>query len=89
MPRYQVLLVDDNAMVRRIVRHVLEKDPELNICGEADDGFEAMDKAKLVEARHRCTRLLDATYEWLSHCVASPGCATRCMPNFIYSLWKS
>jgi DNA-binding NarL/FixJ family response regulator len=49
MPKYRVMLVDDNPMVRRIVRQVLEKDPELNICAEADDGFEAMDKAKLLE----------------------------------------
>jgi len=49
MPKYRVLLVDDNPMVRRIVRQVLEKDPKLHICGEADDGFEAMEKAKLLE----------------------------------------
>jgi DNA-binding NarL/FixJ family response regulator len=49
MPRYQVLLVDDNPVVRQIVKQVLEKDPELEICGEADDGFEALDKAKLLQ----------------------------------------
>jgi DNA-binding NarL/FixJ family response regulator len=49
MPRYQVLLVDDNPVVRKIVKQVLEKDPELEICGEADDGFEALDKAKLLQ----------------------------------------
>jgi two-component system nitrate/nitrite response regulator NarL len=49
MPKYQVLLVDDNPVVRQIVKQVLEKDPELKICGEADDGFEALDKAKFLQ----------------------------------------
>jgi DNA-binding NarL/FixJ family response regulator len=49
MARYQVLLVDDNTVVRRIVRQVLEKESQLRICGEADDGKEALDKAKLLQ----------------------------------------
>jgi DNA-binding NarL/FixJ family response regulator len=49
MATYQVLLVDDNPIVRRIIRQVLEKDAELQICGEADDGSEALDKAKLLQ----------------------------------------
>ena len=49
MAKYQVLLVDDNPLVRRIVREVLEKEPELTICGEADDGVEALDKAKQLQ----------------------------------------
>ena len=43
MARYQVLLVDDNPVVRRIVRQVLEKESQLRICGQADDGKEAVD----------------------------------------------
>jgi DNA-binding NarL/FixJ family response regulator len=49
MARYQVLLVDDNPVVRRIVRQVLEKESQLRICGEADDGKEALDKAKILQ----------------------------------------
>ena len=49
MSKYQVLLVDDNPVVRRIVREVLEKEADLRICGEADDGIEALDKAKLLQ----------------------------------------
>jgi DNA-binding NarL/FixJ family response regulator len=49
MARYQVLLVDDNPVVRQIVRQVLEKESELRICGEADDGKEAVHKAKLLQ----------------------------------------
>ena len=47
--KYQVLLVDDNPVVRRIIRQVLEKESDLTICGEADDGSEALDKAKLLK----------------------------------------
>ena len=50
MSKYQVLLVDDNPVVRRIVREVLEKEADLRICGEADDGIEALDKARLSSA---------------------------------------
>jgi DNA-binding NarL/FixJ family response regulator len=49
MARYQVLLVDDNPVARRVVRQVLEKESQLRICGEADDGREALDKAKLLQ----------------------------------------
>jgi DNA-binding NarL/FixJ family response regulator len=49
MARYQVLLVDDNPVVRQIVRQILEKEAQLRICGEADDGKEALDKAKLLQ----------------------------------------
>lgn len=49
MPKYQVLLVDDNPVVRRIVRQVLEKESTLTICGEASDGGEAIDKATSLQ----------------------------------------
>jgi DNA-binding NarL/FixJ family response regulator len=49
MNRYQVLLVDDNPVVRQIVRQILEKESQLRICGEANDGKEALDKAKVLQ----------------------------------------
>jgi DNA-binding NarL/FixJ family response regulator len=49
MARYEVLLVDDNPVVRQIVRQILEKESQLRICGEADDGKEALEKAKLLQ----------------------------------------
>src|SRR5437868_5943048 len=36
-------------MVRQLVRQVLERDSELEICGEADDGIEALNKAELLQ----------------------------------------
>jgi DNA-binding NarL/FixJ family response regulator len=49
MTKYQESLVDDNPVVRQIVRQILEKEPQLRICGEADDGKEALEKAKLLQ----------------------------------------
>lgn len=44
-----VLVVDDNPYVRAGLRHLLEKDAELQVCGEAANGVEAIRKA--VEQR--------------------------------------
>ncbi len=43
----KILLADDNEMIRRIVRRVLEARPELEVCGEASDGQEAIDMVKV------------------------------------------
>jgi DNA-binding NarL/FixJ family response regulator len=47
--KYKMLLVDDNPVVRRVVRQVLEKKSGLTICGEAEDGRVAIEKAKLLQ----------------------------------------
>jgi len=41
MPR-RILIADDSAAIRRIVRSHLEKSPDLEICGEAADGEQAI-----------------------------------------------
>ncbi|HEY0702130.1 MAG TPA: response regulator transcription factor, partial [Candidatus Acidoferrales bacterium] len=40
-----VLIVDDNIQLRRVIRVQLEA-AGLEVCGEAVDGFEAIDKAR-------------------------------------------
>lgn len=40
----RILLVDDNELVRRSVRLLLGKDPRWEVCGEAQNGYEAVDK---------------------------------------------
>jgi len=40
-----VLLVDDNKAVRKFLRSYLESEPGIEICGEACDGNDAVDKA--------------------------------------------
>ena len=38
-----VLVVDDSAVMRRILATVLEKDPEINVIGFASNGLEAIE----------------------------------------------
>jgi len=40
-----VLVVDDHAFIRRGVRSILEPFPEWQLCGEAENGQEAIEKA--------------------------------------------
>ena len=43
---HTVLIVDDNAVVRRLVRACIERDRDWDICGEADNGKVAVEKVK-------------------------------------------
>jgi DNA-binding NarL/FixJ family response regulator len=43
----KILLVDDSAPVRAAIRRLLSERPEWNICAEAGDGEEAVEKARL------------------------------------------
>jgi len=45
----RVLIVDDNIYVRDLVQTFLKHAPEIEICGEAIDGAEAIEKAKQLE----------------------------------------
>jgi two-component system, NarL family, response regulator LiaR len=40
----RVLLVDDNALTRGLIRAFLESQPQVEVCGEASDGAEALEK---------------------------------------------
>jgi DNA-binding NarL/FixJ family response regulator len=43
-----VLIVDDNAAIRMAMRSFLEEQPELEVCGEAVNGRNAIEKASLL-----------------------------------------
>jgi DNA-binding NarL/FixJ family response regulator len=45
MSRKKVLLVDDNATVRKAVRPLFDSHPKFVVCGEAEHGREALEKA--------------------------------------------
>jgi two-component system chemotaxis response regulator CheB len=45
-PRIRVLIVDDSALVRRILSEVLSADPALEVVGTASDAYVARDKIK-------------------------------------------
>jgi DNA-binding NarL/FixJ family response regulator len=41
-----ILIVDDNAIIRRSLRRILESVNDWQVCGEAVDGFDGIEKAK-------------------------------------------
>ena len=45
MSRKKVLLVDDNATVRKAVRPLFDSHPKFVVCGEGEHGREAVEKA--------------------------------------------
>jgi DNA-binding NarL/FixJ family response regulator len=47
--RRRVLLVDDNAAVRSMVRRLFEWEPDFEISGEAADGRDAVEKVEILK----------------------------------------
>jgi CheY-like chemotaxis protein len=47
--RKRILIADDHAMLRRGVRNTLQSQPEFEICGEAVDGQDAVEKVKQLQ----------------------------------------
>jgi PleD family two-component response regulator len=43
---HQVLIVDDQALVRAGFKMILESEPEIEIVGEAEDGLQAVEAAR-------------------------------------------
>jgi len=46
MSAIQILIVDDHELFRRTTRSFLESQPDWQVCGEAGDGIEAIEKAR-------------------------------------------
>jgi DNA-binding NarL/FixJ family response regulator len=53
---YSVLIVDDNALVRKTLRNWIERESVWHVCGEAKDGKTAVEK---VEQLHPDIVILD------------------------------
>ena len=49
MPTKRVLVADDNAVVRSFVRQLFESQPDFEISGEAENGRDAVEKAKSLK----------------------------------------
>ncbi|BAA29571.1 protein-glutamate methylesterase/protein-glutamine glutaminase [Pyrococcus horikoshii] len=41
--KIKVLVVDDSAFMRKVLKDIINSDPELEVCGEARDGIEAIE----------------------------------------------
>ena len=46
MMAIRVLLADDNTLIRKQIRTIIESDTELEVCAEAANGLEAVQKAQ-------------------------------------------
>jgi DNA-binding NarL/FixJ family response regulator len=44
--RKSILIVDDNSLIRTATRHFLENETQYDVCGEAVDGLDAIEKAR-------------------------------------------
>ena len=44
-----ILIVDDHEDIRKLVRNFLEAESELRVCGEAVDGYDAIEKAQALK----------------------------------------
>jgi two-component system response regulator NreC len=49
--KYTILLVDDYPPVRRVVKNIIEKNPELQIVGECSDGLALLECLKKSSAQ--------------------------------------
>lgn len=56
--RVRVLIVDDHPLVRESLKRIIQHEPDLSVCGEADNGSEAL---KLVAATKPHLVILDLT----------------------------
>jgi DNA-binding NarL/FixJ family response regulator len=46
---YSILIVDDNAIIRRTLRSCILQSLDWEVCGEANDGRDAMEKVQQLE----------------------------------------
>jgi two-component system response regulator NreC len=53
---YRIVLADDHALVRRWLRKIIEKNPQLQVIGEVGDGLELLE---FLKKRHPELILLD------------------------------
>jgi len=49
LKKFKVLVVDDSALIRRILKDIINSDEEFTVVDEASDGLEAIDKIKEVD----------------------------------------
>ncbi len=45
----RILVADDNLLIRRQVRRILEADQQIEVCAEAENGAEAVRKARVFQ----------------------------------------
>jgi DNA-binding NarL/FixJ family response regulator len=76
MPK-QILIADDSGTVRRILKQFLQDRKDIAVCGEAANGFEAVEKAKMLRPD---LVLLDLAMPEMNGAVAA-SVLKKLMPN--------
>ncbi len=71
----RVLLADDNAQFRSVLRRLLERDPEIDVVAEASNGAEAV---QLAEALRPDVVLMDVSMPGLDGVEATYELKARC-----------
>jgi chemotaxis receptor (MCP) glutamine deamidase CheD/CheY-like chemotaxis protein len=62
----RILLIDDSATVRRLLRAVIERSDDLEVCGEAEDPFRARDALLALEPDALCLDVIMPKLDGLS-----------------------
>ncbi|HTS11822.1 MAG TPA: response regulator transcription factor [Candidatus Limnocylindrales bacterium] len=84
----RILLADDHEAVRRGIRELLETQEGWKVCGEAENGQEAIDKAKALKPD---VVILDISMPVLSGFGAAKVIRARLpeIPILVYSMYRS
>jgi DNA-binding NarL/FixJ family response regulator len=69
MHTLRILIADDHALVRRMLRTLLQSHAEWDVCGEASDGRDAIEKAKELKPD---VVLLDLSMPYVTGLEATP-----------------
>jgi DNA-binding NarL/FixJ family response regulator len=84
----RILLADDNGLVRKQLRFLLESNPDWEVCGEAADGREAVEKARTL---HPDLVVLDFSMPYMNGFQAAEGIAAELphTPLLLFSAFLS
>jgi DNA-binding NarL/FixJ family response regulator len=47
--KVRILIADDHPVIRRVVRSTLQRHPHFEVCGEVENGLEAIEEAKKLK----------------------------------------
>lgn len=47
--KVRILIADDHPMIRKVVRSTLQRQPHFEVCGEVENGLEAIEEAKKLK----------------------------------------